>query len=55
MSNPVKLLTEAYRCFNAHDIDTVLRTMDADVNWPNGMEGGRVLVHQGVRDYWTRQ
>jgi SnoaL-like domain len=55
MNDPVKLLTEAYRGFNARDIDAVLATMHADVDWPNGMEGGRVHGHQGVRDYWTRQ
>ncbi len=55
MSDPVKLLTEAYRAFNAREIDAVLATMHDDVDWPNGMEGGRVHGHRGVRDYWTRQ
>lgn len=55
MTDPVKLLTEAYRAFNARDIDAVLATFHADVDWPNGMEGGRVHGHQEVRDYWTRQ
>ena len=26
-----------------------------DVEWPNGMEGGTVHGHEGVREYWTRQ
>jgi hypothetical protein len=25
------------------------------VDWPNGMEGGRVLGTAAVRDYWQRQ
>jgi hypothetical protein len=50
-----ELLIGTYRAFNARDIDTVLEAMHPDVNWPNGWEGGRVLGHQGVRDYWTRQ
>ncbi len=29
--------------------------MHPDVDWPNGMEGGRVLGHDAVRAYWTRQ
>lgn len=29
--------------------------MHADVDWPNGWEGGRVLGHDQVRKYWTRQ
>jgi ketosteroid isomerase-like protein len=49
------LLTKTYDAFNARDIDAVLAVMHADVDWPNGWEGGRVYGHQGVRDYWTRQ
>ena len=44
-----------YKAFNDRDIDTVLAVMHPDVDWPNGMEGGRVHGHQGVRAYWTRQ
>ena len=29
--------------------------MSADVKWANGMEGGHVYGHKGVREYWTRQ
>jgi Iap family predicted aminopeptidase len=29
--------------------------MHRDVDWPNGMEGGRVNGHSGVREYWIRQ
>ena len=55
MVDSVQLLTEAYRGFNAREIDAVLALMHSDVDWPNGMEGGRVHGHQQVRDYWTRQ
>ena len=44
-----------YVAFNARDIDTVLATMHPDVDWPNGMEGGRIHGRDGVRAYWTRQ
>jgi hypothetical protein len=44
-----------YAAFNARDIDTVLATMHPDVDWPNGMEGGRIHGRDGVRAYWTRQ
>jgi SnoaL-like domain len=44
-----------YAAFNDRDIDTVLGAMQPDVDWPNGMEGGRVHGHDGVREYWTRQ
>jgi hypothetical protein len=49
------LLTKVYSAFNARDIDTVLAAMSADVDWPNGWEGGRIYGREGVRDYWTRQ
>jgi hypothetical protein len=49
------LLSNTYAAFNARDIDAVLAVMHPEVDWPNGMEGGRVYGLQGVRDYWTRQ
>jgi len=50
----VAVLREAYRAFNARDMDAALATMRPDVEWPNGMEGGTVYGHAGVREYWTR-
>jgi hypothetical protein len=50
-----ELLLAAYQAFNARELDAALETMHADVDWPNGMEGGRVQGHGGVREYWTRQ
>ncbi len=55
MSTDRDLLRETYRAFNARDMEAVLAIMHADVDWPNGWEGGRVYGHQGVREYWTRQ
>jgi len=49
------LLKRAYAAFNARDLDGALATMQPDVVWPNGMEGGVVHGHDGVRAYWTRQ
>jgi ribosomal protein S18 acetylase RimI-like enzyme len=49
------LLRRAYEAFNARNIDGALATMHANVDWPNGMEGGRVHGHQKVREYWQRQ
>jgi hypothetical protein len=50
-----ELIQAAYRAFNARDIDAVLALMHSNVDWPNGMEGGRVHGHAEVRDYWLRQ
>jgi ketosteroid isomerase-like protein len=55
MSADHDLLTSVYQAFNDRDIETALAAMHPDVDWPNGMEGGRVHGHSGVRDYWTRQ
>ena len=54
-SSATELLKKAYAAFNARDIDGAISTMQADVVWPNGMEGGVVHGHDGVRAYWTRQ
>jgi hypothetical protein len=50
-----EVLRRAYAAFNARDIDRALAVMHRDVDWPNGMEGGRELGHDAVRAYWTRQ
>lgn len=49
------LLERAYAAFNARDVDAALELMHPDVDWPNGMEGGRVRGRDAVREYWERQ
>jgi ketosteroid isomerase-like protein len=51
----IEMLQRMYAAFNRRDIETVLAAMQDDVDWPNGMEGGRVLGKAAVRDYWKRQ
>ncbi len=53
--NSKDLLTKIYAGFNQRDIDAVLSNMAPDVDWPNGMEGGRMLGREAVRQYWLRQ
>ena len=55
MDQAVKLLERLYERFNARDIDGVLVALADDVAWANGMDGGHVHGHEGVRAYWTRQ
>lgn len=55
MIDDEEVLRYAYAAFNARNVDAALATMHADVEWPNGMEGGTVHGRQGVREYWTRQ
>jgi ketosteroid isomerase-like protein len=49
------VLERTYAAFNRRDIDAVLAVMHPDVDWPNGMGGGRMRGHVAVRAYWTRQ
>ena len=50
-----ELLVTVYDAFNRREIDTVLASLHPEVDWPNGMEGGRELGRDAVRAYWTRQ
>jgi hypothetical protein len=49
------LIIKTYAAFNARDINAALLAMHQNVEWPNGMEGGYVRGHEGIREYWTRQ
>jgi hypothetical protein len=55
LSEEERLLRRAYEAFNARDIEGALAVMHQDVDWPNGMEGGREVGQEAVRAYWTRQ
>ena len=55
MPSDTELLEHLYDRFNARDMEAVLATMHLNVMWANGMEGGHVHGHDGVRNYWTRQ
>lgn len=55
MSQNVETLKLLYGRFNAKDIDGVLATLSDDVEWANGMDGGYVQGHDGIRAYWERQ
>jgi SnoaL-like domain len=46
---------ELYKNFNERNIETVIAAMARNVKWANGMEGGYVYGHDGVRQYWKRQ
>lgn len=56
MTSPYQnLIKNAYSAFNARNIDTVLLALHPDVRWSNGWEGGYVMGHDEVRNYWIRQ
>src|SRR5260370_1033222 len=54
-SAEIELLYKIYAAFNRREIETALSGMHANVDWPNGWEGGRVLGKAAVGDYWKRQ
>src|SRR4051795_1583846 len=49
------MLRDLYANFNARDIEAVLEHLTEDVDWANGMTGGRVHGRDAVREYWTAQ
>ena len=55
MQSRRELLTAVYAAFNRRDIEAVFAFMRPGVDWPNGMEGGRVHGCDEVRAYWKRQ
>ncbi len=55
MASDEDTLRSAYRAFNARDIEAAIELMHPKVEWPNAWEGGRVVGHEAVRAYWTRQ
>ncbi len=55
MNDDVETLRGLYDRFNRRDIDGVLAALTDDVVWANGMDGGHVHGHGGLRDYWTHQ
>ena len=48
-------IKKAYAAFNERNIDNALSTMQNDVQWSKAWEGGYILGHDEIKDYWTRQ
>ncbi len=55
MKDVRKHFEDIYDNFNKRNIDLVIDNMTPDVMWANGMDGGFVYGHEGVREYWTWQ
>jgi ketosteroid isomerase-like protein len=49
------LLRRSYAAFNARDVDAALATMHPDVDWPDMIEGRRIIGRDAVRRYWLSQ
>lgn len=48
-------LMQLYRDFNDRNLDAAIENLAPGVDWPNGMEGGRMEGRDAVRAYWTKQ
>lgn len=55
MDNLSNFFQDLYKNFNDRQIELVISHLTDDVKWANGMEGGYVYGHDGVREYWTKQ
>lgn len=51
----IQVLRAAYAAFNARDISTALKLMNADITWPKAFKGGFVQGSDEIRKYWTEQ
>jgi len=49
------LLLDGCRAFNDCDVGGALNIMHTDVDWVDGMTGGRVHGHHALRDHWLTQ
>src|ERR1700744_2324174 len=49
------IIKKAYSAFNERDIDKALSVMQTDVQWSKAWEGGYIIGHHEIKQYWTRQ
>ncbi len=50
-----EIIRRAYAAFNRRDLEEATSLMAANVEWPNGREGGIERGREAVKAYWTRQ
>ena len=54
MEDAHALLTKVYEAYNRRDFDAFSAMLAPDVDWPDQVEGGRLIGREAVRAYWTR-
>ncbi len=55
MNSNRELLRNLYDAFNRREIETIISSMQSDVKWANGLEGGFIYGRTAVREYWIEQ
>jgi hypothetical protein len=46
------LLVRVYDAYNRRDFEALAAFMTPDIDWPNQIEGGRVVGRETVKAYW---
>jgi ketosteroid isomerase-like protein len=54
-SERIAFLRDAYRLFNAREIDALLQMMIDDVEWPDVANSAVLHGKQAIRSYWQAQ
>ena len=54
MEDAHALLTKVYEAYNRRDFDVFSAMLAPDVDWPDQIEGGRLVGHDALRAYWVR-
>ena len=54
MEDARALLTKVYEAYNRRDFDAFFVLLAPDVDWPDQIEGGRLIGREAVRAYWVR-
>jgi ketosteroid isomerase-like protein len=48
-------ISKAYNAFNRQDAPAVFELMTEDVDWPNAIEGTRLIGYEAIGAYWAGQ
>lgn len=54
MEDAHALLTKVYEAYNRRDFDAFSAMLAPDVDWPDQIEGGRLIGLEALRAYWAR-
>jgi ketosteroid isomerase-like protein len=49
-----QIVAEIYDALNARDLDELLEHLAPEVEWANGIDGGREHTRAGVRAFWEK-
>lgn len=55
MTQSKDIIKKAYTAFNERNIENALATMQPNVQWSKAWEGGYIIGHNEIKEYWTRQ